>query len=96
VRSIIPLRRAGAVLAGSSLLITALFAFQKPFREYPGVEYTNFKLPADYREKGEWTFARLMYPPVGRYYGGFELYGSWKDGGSNWTMDYGGATSQSR
>jgi hypothetical protein len=29
-----------------------------------------------------------MYPPVGRLNGGFELYGSWKEGGSNWTMDY--------
>ena len=29
-----------------------------------------------------------MYPPVGRIYGGFELYGTWTEGGSNWTMDY--------
>ena len=29
-----------------------------------------------------------MYPPVDRLYGGFELYGTWKEGGSNWTMDY--------
>jgi hypothetical protein len=29
-----------------------------------------------------------MYPPVSRYYGGMEFYGSWKEGGSNWTMDY--------
>jgi hypothetical protein len=70
------------------LVFGALFAFQRPFREYPGVEYQNFKLPADYRESGEWVFARLMYPPVGRYYGGFEFMGSWKEGASNWTMDY--------
>ena len=29
-----------------------------------------------------------MYPPVGRYYGGFEFLGSWNEGASNWTMDY--------
>ena len=48
----------------------------------------KFKLPGDYQEKTEWAFARLMYPPVGRREGGFELYGSWTEGGSNWTMDY--------
>ncbi|MGO9011297.1 MAG: DUF4159 domain-containing protein [Bryobacteraceae bacterium] len=68
--------------------LTALHAFQKPFREYPGVEYSNFPIPPDYQEKTEWVFARLMYPPVGRYYGGVEFNGNWKNGGSNWTMDY--------
>jgi hypothetical protein len=29
-----------------------------------------------------------MYPPVGRYYGGFQFLGSWKQGVSNWAMDY--------
>jgi hypothetical protein len=81
-------RRFIAVLAGTFLVFGALSAFQRPFREYPGVEYQHFKLPPDYREPGEWVFARLMYPPVGRYYGGFEFMGSWKEGGSNWTMDY--------
>ena len=84
----IHLRRAGAILAGSFLAISALYAWQKPFREYPGVEYNNFPIPPDFNEKTEWAFARLMYPPVGRYYGGFEFNGSWKEGGSNWTMDY--------
>jgi hypothetical protein len=68
--------------------LTALNAFQKPFREYPGLEYSNFPIPPDFQEKTEWAFARLMYPPVGRYYGGVEFNGSWKNGGSNWTMDY--------
>src|SRR5690348_14975873 len=82
------LRRAGIITVGSLALMTALYAFQRPFRVYPGVEYENFELPKDFREPGEWTFARLMYPPVGRYYGGFQFFGSWKEGGSNWTMDY--------
>jgi len=74
-------------VAGLAVL-TALNAFQKPFREYPGLEYSNFPIPPDFQEKTEWAFARLMYPPVGRYYGGVEFNGSWKNGGSNWTMDY--------
>ena len=43
----------------------SLSAFQLPFREFPGVEYRlgDIPLPADWQEKTEWTFARLMYPP---------------------------------
>jgi hypothetical protein len=82
------LRRAGAITAGSLAVLTAVYALQRPFKVYPGVEYENFQLPKDFREPGEWAFARLMYPPVGRYYGGFQFLGSWKEGGSNWTMDY--------
>jgi hypothetical protein len=87
VISLTYLRRAGVIAVGSCALITALLA-QRPFKEYPGLEYDKFPLPPDYQEKTEWAFARLMYPPVGRYYGGVEFYGSWKAGGSNWTMDY--------
>jgi hypothetical protein len=82
------IRRVGVILGCGVAAITAVYAFQKPFREYPGLEYTKYQLPPDYQDKTEWTFARLMYPPVGRYYGGVELAGSWKEGGSNWTMDY--------
>jgi hypothetical protein len=82
------LRRAGALAVASSVLLVAVYAGQKQFREYPGVEYTKFKIPEDYQEKTEWVFARLMYPPVAARNGGFEFYGSWKEGGSNWTMDY--------
>ena len=31
--------------------LTAIHAFQKPFREYPGTEYNNFPAPAVYRAK---------------------------------------------
>ena len=82
------LRRGGAIVIGTLAIVTALYALQRPFRVYPGVEYENFPLPPDYREKTEWAFARLMYPPVDRRFGGFEFYGSWKEGGSNWTFDY--------
>jgi len=84
----IHLRRGGAILAGSLLVFTSLWAFQRPFRVYPGLEYEQYPIPPDYQQPGEWAFARLMYPPVGRYYGGVEFNGTWKAGASNWTMDY--------
>jgi hypothetical protein len=78
-----------AIGIGVFILVTALYGFQRPWREYPGVEYAHFDVPRDFQEKTEWTFARLMYPPVARIYGGFEIVpGGWKEGGSNWTMDY--------
>jgi hypothetical protein len=68
----------------------AIFAFQKPFREYPGWEYEDFPLPPDYQEKTEWAFARLMYPPaMGSGYGFYRRRGGdWTQGRSSWTTDY--------
>jgi len=80
-------RRLSLVAIGGLAAISALYAIQ-PFREYPGVEYENFPVPPDYQEKTEWVFARLMYPPVNRLYGGFAFLGDWREGASNWTMDY--------
>jgi hypothetical protein len=81
-------RRAGAIVIVSLGLLTGLYAWQKPFRELPGLEYSHFAIPPDPSEPTEWLFARLMYPPVAPRNGGVEFYGSWKEGGSNWTMDY--------
>jgi hypothetical protein len=78
--------------AGLGLMaLTALYAFQRPFREYPGIEYNNFPKPPDYREKTEWSFARLMYPQSRRGFGGgfgFRGGGDWREGYSMWTQDY--------
>jgi hypothetical protein len=46
------------VAGGVSLLLGSLFAFQRPFREYPGIEYDNFPLPPGAQEKTEFVFAR--------------------------------------
>src|SRR6185437_10277070 len=77
---------------GVAALVTTLFAFQSPFREYPGVEYNDFPLPADAAAKTEWVFARLMYPPDPRQrrggFGGFGGGMDWKHGSSIWTQDY--------
>ncbi len=80
------LRRWGCGLAA----LGALYAFQRPFREFDGVEYRvgEIPLPPDYRESAEWTFARLMFPGGwndgyrGRFDGDFRL------GLSLWTQDF--------
>jgi hypothetical protein len=70
------------------MFLGALHAFQKPFREYPAVEYNNFPLPADYNVPAEWVFARLMFPggPLDGYYPRFQ--GDYRQGMSLWTQDY--------
>jgi hypothetical protein len=71
------------------ILAVALHAFQRPFHQYPGVEYTNFELPPDWQEKAEWAFARLMFPgggPMDGYYPRFQ--GDFRKGSSLWTQDY--------
>jgi hypothetical protein len=70
------------------ICLGSLYAFQRPFREYPGVEYDGMPLPADWQEKTEWAFARLMFPPGENdgYRGRFD--GDWRQGLSLWTQDY--------
>ena len=55
---------------------------QKPFKEYPGREYTDFALPEDHATPHEWTRARLMYRDFG---GGRRRFGR---GAGAWTTDY--------
>ncbi|MBS1855156.1 MAG: DUF4159 domain-containing protein [Acidobacteria bacterium] len=79
------------LLTGILVFLGILYA-QHPFREYPGNEYNTFPLPPDYRDKAEWTFARLMYPPAFYGYGGRgwgrRFGGDWREGRSSWTTDY--------
>src|SRR5882757_344109 len=81
-------RLLGVALACVSL-ICSVYAFQRPFREYPGWEYEEFPLPPDWQEKAEWVFARLMYPtysqPFDRQFRGFT---DWTKGRTNWTIYY--------
>jgi hypothetical protein len=56
-------RQGWLIAAASILCIGTLWAFQKPFRQYPGVEYMRFNVPPDPNEKTEFAFARLMFPP---------------------------------
>ena len=61
---------------------------QRPFRQYPGIEYDDFPLPADWAQKADWTRARLRYPDVYGYpFRPLQL----NDGRpfpGYWTMDY--------
>jgi len=68
-------------------VLGSLYAFQQPFRQYPGQEYADFPLPPDYREKAEWIFARLMYPPHPSI-GLIRTRGPWQNGWAAWTNDY--------
>ena len=75
-------------LALVALAAGTLCALEQPFREYPGVEYNDWRLPADWNQKSEWTFARLMFPPgpLDGYYPRFQ--GDYRLGLSLWTQDY--------
>src|SRR5690242_12972470 len=81
-------RRAMCGVGCGLALLSAVYAFQRPFRELPAVEYNDFPLPADYNEKTEWVFARLMFPggPLDGYRGRFD--GDFRLGLSLWTQDY--------
>jgi len=61
---------------------------QRPFKEYPAIEYENFPIPPNANQKTEWTRARLRYPDITGYPNRLlEL----RDGRSfpgYWTMDY--------
>jgi hypothetical protein len=79
-------------LAGCALIfLGTVYAFQRPFKEYPGTEYSvgEIPLPADYNEKTDFAFARLMFPgggPMDGYYPRFQ--GDYHRGLSLWTQDF--------
>jgi hypothetical protein len=88
-------RPLGIALASTLALAGAVFAFQKPFRQYISMEsYDNIPLPDDWKQPGEWVFGRLMYPqnPEARFGGGrYRRFGQildWHSGGTSWTQDY--------
>jgi len=63
------------LIAAVLLSFWGVLRAQKPFREYPAIEYGNFPLPPDYATPHEFVWARLKYPdPYGP-----NLY---------WSMDY--------
>jgi hypothetical protein len=87
-------RRALGGLGCGLALVTAMYAFQRPFRVYPSLEpYDDVPIPPDYQEKTEWVFARLMYPPhpfarFSRFRRRFGGGVDWREGYSSWTQDY--------
>ena len=78
-----------SVVCGLACL-SVLAAFQRPFRELPGIEYPRIgeiPLPPDYNEKTEWAFARLMFPP-GPLNGYWGRDADWHTGYSLWSQDF--------
>ena len=70
-------------------VLSALYAFQRPFRQFNGVEYAigDIPMPPDWQERTEWAFARLMFPPGPLSgYRGRDL--DWHVGVSLWTQDF--------
>jgi len=81
-------RRGGWLVGCGFAVFSVVYAFQRPFWQLPGVEYTDFETPPDAAEKTEWAFARLMFPPGENdgYRGRFD--GDYRHGLSLWTQDY--------
>jgi hypothetical protein len=76
------------VLTVLALSIGGALLAQKPFREYPAIEYDDFPLPHDYQQKAEWTRARLRYPDVYGYPDAELRLNDGRPFPGYWTMDY--------
>jgi Domain of unknown function (DUF4159) len=74
--------RAALLLALAVLTTWGVLRAQKPFREYPGVEYEDFPLPPDAARPAEFVRARLMYVDSQYSRRGF------RRGAGAWTTDY--------
>ncbi|HEX4275535.1 MAG TPA: DUF4159 domain-containing protein [Bryobacteraceae bacterium] len=70
------------------LSLCGLLLAQKPFQEYPAIEYSDFPLPKDWNQKTEWTRARLRYPDVEGYPDRMLFYNDGRPFPGYWTMDY--------
>jgi hypothetical protein len=84
-------RKVPALLACGFTLAGVLVAFQRPFRQFDGIEHSigQIPLPPDYQEKTEFAFARLMYPPgEGRINGYYGRDLDWHTGVSDWSQDF--------
>ncbi len=68
-------------------LCRALLA-QKPFKQWPAIEYDDFPLPPDWQQKAEWTRARLRYPDIYGYPDVPLTYNNGRPFPGYWTMDY--------
>ena len=78
-----------ALVLGCGLLtfFGTLFG-QKPFKEWPAIEYEDFALPPDWNQKTDWTRARLRYPDIVGYPDRPLFYQGGRPFPGYWTMDY--------
>src|SRR6516162_9592123 len=81
-----------STLAGSLgvLFFLGLLHAQRPFKEYPAIEYEDFPLPPDWKDqKHEWVRARLRYPDIFGYPSHSRIrLGRGPSWPGQWTMDY--------
>ena len=61
---------------------------QRPFKEYPALEYENFPKPPDWDQKAEWVRARLRYSDIYGYPQRSFLMRDGREYPGYWTMDY--------
>jgi hypothetical protein len=61
---------------------------QRPFREYPAIEYGNFPIPKDWNKRTDWVRARLRYPDIYGYPFRQLYYRDGEEFPGYWTMDY--------
>jgi hypothetical protein len=67
-----------------SLSAWGVLRAQKPFKEYPAIEYEDFPLPSDWNKPADWTRARLRYPDIT----GYPNHSFYRNFAGYWTMDY--------
>ena len=82
------MRRLAISLGALALIISVALLAQKPFKEWPAIEYEDFALPPDYQQKAEWTRARLRYPDIVGYPDAMLFYRDGRPFPGYWTMDY--------
>ncbi len=84
-----PMRLRYAIALGVfGLAVCGFVLAQKPFKEYPAIEYENFPVPEDWNHKAEWTRARLRYPDIYGYPYAELTMGDGRPFPGYWTMDY--------
>ena len=84
------LRFGCAIALAGTVLVGTLLAFRKPFREYPGMEYSvgSIPLPPGWNDETDFVFARIMFPggPLDGYRGRADP--EYHHGRALWTQDY--------
>ena len=69
--------------------VVGILRAQRPFKDWPAIEYTNFPIPKDANVPADWVRARLRYPDIYGYPNNSRL--QMEDGRAfpgYWTMDY--------
>jgi Domain of unknown function (DUF4159) len=68
--------------------VCGILLAQKPFKEWPAIEYSDFPVPNDWNQKAEWTRARLRYPDIYGYPFSDLFIAGGRPFPGYWTMDY--------